>query len=149
MGLSIGVHNIGQGIVTLCDLDEEYILTFPNGYGRSILTVPWIELGGSVTITCPKTKYHADVEFLTKPFYGGKKNRITAEIYAPNEKKSFISINGEWNGLIEAKWTDTKTTELFIDVSCIPVFKKNVRPVAEQHENESRNVWKEVTAGLK
>lgn len=42
LGLSIGVHNIGQGIVTLCDLNEEYIVTFPNGYGRSILSVPWI-----------------------------------------------------------------------------------------------------------
>lgn len=34
LGLSIGVHNIGQGTVTLCDLNEEYIVTFPNGYGR-------------------------------------------------------------------------------------------------------------------
>ncbi len=42
LGLSIGVHNIGQGVVTLCDLNEEYIVTFPNGYGRSILSVPWI-----------------------------------------------------------------------------------------------------------
>ncbi|XP_063700660.1 oxysterol-binding protein-related protein 9 [Culicoides brevitarsis] len=149
LGLSIGVHNIGQGIVTLCDLEEEYILSFPNGYGRSILTVPWIELGGSVTITCPKTQYHADIEFLTKPFYGGKKNKISAEIYGPNEKKSFLSINGEWNGVMEAKWNDNKKTETFIDVNNIPVYKKNVRPIAEQTENESRNVWKDVTAGLK
>ena len=34
LGLSIGVHNIGQGIVTLSDYNEEYIVTFPNGYGR-------------------------------------------------------------------------------------------------------------------
>lgn len=36
LGLSIGVHNIGQGTVTLCDLNEEYIVTFPNGYGRLV-----------------------------------------------------------------------------------------------------------------
>lgn len=47
---------------------------------RSILTVPWIELGGSVTINCPQTGYHADVEFLTKPFYGGRRNKITTEV---------------------------------------------------------------------
>lgn len=109
LGLSIGVHNIGQGIVTLCDLNEEYILTFPNGYGRynfikpctllthrkflnmfyfrSILTVPWIELGGTVTINCPQTGYHADVDFLTKPFYGGKRNKISAEV----RTSSFLS----------------------------------------------------------
>lgn len=45
LGLSIGVHNIGQGSIYLLDRGEEYIVTFPSAYGRSILTVPWIELG--------------------------------------------------------------------------------------------------------
>ncbi|KAL5286799.1 OSBPL9 family protein [Megaselia abdita] len=149
LGLSIGVHNIGQGVITLCDRNEEYTVTFPNGYGRSILTIPWIELGGSVTINCPQTGYHADVEFLTKPFYGGKRHKITAEVYAPNEKKSFVSISGEWNGLMEAKWNESKRTEVFVDVNSIPIFKKQVRPIADQDEYESRTVWKEVTVGLK
>ncbi|CRK98250.1 CLUMA_CG011612, isoform A [Clunio marinus] len=151
LGLSIGVHNIGQGVVTLCDLNEEYILTFPNGYGRSILTVPWIELGGNVTINCPKTGYHAEIDFLTKPFYGGKRNKIQGEVYSPNEKKSFLSIYGEWSGLMEAKWNDgTKSKpEVFVDVNRIPIFKKQVRSVMEQDEYESRKIWREVTAGLK
>ncbi|EDW47173.1 GM20569 [Drosophila sechellia] len=106
LGLSIGVHNIGEGVVTLVDRSEEYIVTFPNGYGRSILTVPWIELGGSVEIKCPQSGYYANVEFLTKPFYGGKRNRVSAEVYAPSEKKPFVSITGEWSGLMEAKWHD-------------------------------------------
>uniref|UniRef100_A0A0A1XSZ4 Oxysterol-binding protein n=1 Tax=Zeugodacus cucurbitae TaxID=28588 RepID=A0A0A1XSZ4_ZEUCU len=149
LGLSIGVHNIGEGIVTLVDHSEEYIVTFPNGYGRSILTVPWIELGGTVEIRCPQTGYHATIEFLTKPFYGGKRNKVTAEIYAPNEKKPFASIAGEWSGLMEAKWHDKNKTEVFVDVNRIPIFKKQVRPIVEQEEYESRRVWKEVTAGLK
>lgn len=99
------MHNIGEGIVTLVEHSEEYIVTFPNGYGRyerienqiekklkniactsslplyrSILTVPWIELGGTVEIRCPQTGYHATIEFLTKPFYGGKRNKVTAEV---------------------------------------------------------------------
>lgn len=87
--------------------DEHYILTFPNGYGRcvslslspleiwmwftlasltkvficrSILTVPWVELGGECNISCSKSGYSANIVFHTKPFYGGKKHRITAEI---------------------------------------------------------------------
>lgn len=135
--------------MTLCDLNEEYICTFPNGYGRSILTVPWIELGGNVSITCPKTGYQADLDFMTKPFYGGKRNRINGEIFAPNEKKPFITISGEWSGLMEAKWTDSKKTELFIDVNSIPIHKKIVKPVMEQADNESRKIWKDVTLGLK
>ena len=120
-------------------------------YFRSILTVPWIELGGNVTITCPKTGYHAEIDFLTKPFYGGKKNRIQGEIYAPNEKKSFLSIYGEWSGLMEAKYNDGSKAkpEVFVDVNRIPIFKKQVRSVNDQDDNESRRVWREVTAGLK
>ncbi|EDW74336.2 uncharacterized protein Dwil_GK21856, isoform A [Drosophila willistoni] len=149
LGLSIGVHNIGEGVVTLVDRSEEYILNFPNGYARSILTVPWIELGGSVEIKCPQTGYYANVEFLTKPFYGGKRNKISCEIYSPSDKKPFVSISGEWSGLMEAKWHDKNKTEVFVDVNRIPIFKKQVRPIVEQDEFESRRVWKEVTAGLK
>lgn len=34
LGLSIGVHHVGQGCISLPDYDEEYIVTFPNAYGR-------------------------------------------------------------------------------------------------------------------
>ncbi|XP_050542559.1 oxysterol-binding protein-related protein 9 isoform X2 [Daktulosphaira vitifoliae] len=148
LGLSVAVHNVGQGIVRLLKHKEEYISTFPSGYGRSILTVPWIELGGSVTITCPQTGYHCNIEFLTKPFYGGKKHRITAEVFAPKAKKAFVSINGEWNGSMEAKYTDGRI-ETFVDTKAIEVTKKRVRKVSEQDPNESRVIWKEVTLGLK
>lgn len=118
---------------------------------RSILTIPWIELGGNVTINCKQTGYRADVEFLTKPFYGGKRNRIQAEIYAPNDRKSFLTIQGEWSGLMESKWNDGSKAgpEVFVDVNRIPIFKKQVKPIAEQEDYESRNIWREVTLGLK
>ncbi|CAH2232403.1 jg20996 [Pararge aegeria aegeria] len=107
LGLSIGVHNIGRGLVTLLDVGEEYSLTFPNGYGRSILTVPWIELGGSVCIECIQTGHKANVEFLTKPFYGGKKHRVTCEIFAGNDKKPYYAAQGEWNTRMEGRWTES------------------------------------------
>lgn len=34
LGLSIGVENVGQGCVSVLPYDEEYIVTFPNGYAR-------------------------------------------------------------------------------------------------------------------
>ncbi|VEN34123.1 unnamed protein product, partial [Callosobruchus maculatus] len=148
LGLSVCVYNIGQGVVNVIDYDEEYIVTFPNGYGRSILTVPWIELGGTVTINCPKTGYNCTVEFITKPFYGNKKNKISAEVFGPDEKKPFLTISGEWNGVMEYKWTEREMEE-HIDVNNLSVIKKQVRPIREQDENESRRLWKEVTAGLR
>lgn len=149
LGLSVCVYNIGQGIVSVLDYNEEYHLTFPNGYGRSILTTPWIELGGTVTISSPQTGFHCDIEFLTKPFYGNRKHRVTADIYGPDEKKPFVSISGEWNGVMEAKWADKVEPELFIDVNALNTIKKQVRPISLQDENESRKLWKEVTAGLR
>ncbi|CAH1981327.1 unnamed protein product [Acanthoscelides obtectus] len=148
LGLSVCVYNIGEGVVSVIDYDEEYVVTFPNGYGRSILTVPWIELGGTVVIDCPKTGYHCTIEFITKPFYGNKKNKVSAEIFAPDEKKPFLTISGEWNSVMEYKWTE-RDMEEHIDVNNLSVIKKQVRPIREQEDNESRRLWKEVTAGLK
>uniref|UniRef100_W5MUE6 Oxysterol-binding protein n=2 Tax=Lepisosteus oculatus TaxID=7918 RepID=W5MUE6_LEPOC len=148
LGMSIGVHNIGQGCVSCLEYDEHYILTFPNGYGRSILTVPWVELGGECNISCSKTGYSANIVFHTKPFYGGKKHRITAEIFAPNDKKSFCSVEGEWNGVMFAKLATGENT-LFIDTKKMSTIKKKVRKLEDQQEFESRKLWKDVTVNLK
>ncbi|XP_076237058.1 oxysterol-binding protein-related protein 9 isoform X4 [Calliopsis andreniformis] len=148
LGLSIGVHNVGKGWVNVLEHGEEYVVTFPNGYGRSIFTVPWIELGGTATIHCTQTGYHATVEFLTKPFYGGKRNRITCQITQPGEKKPFLVINGEWSGAMEAKWPDGRT-EVFADVRELHTQRKLVKPICEQEEHESRKIWRDVTIGLR
>ncbi|KPJ03194.1 Oxysterol-binding protein-related protein 9 [Papilio xuthus] len=149
LGLSIGVHNIGRGVVTLLDHGEEYTVTFPNGYGRSILTVPWIELGGSVCIECPQTGHKANIEFLTKPFYGGKKHRVTCEVFAANEKKPYYTAQGEWNTRMDGRWTDSGRTEVVFEVSSMKARRKRVSPVSRQMAHESRRVWRHVTAALR
>lgn len=63
------------GVLCLLEHDEEYVFTLPSAYARSILTVPWVELGGKVSISCAKSGYSATVTFHTKPFYGGKVHR--------------------------------------------------------------------------
>jgi len=149
LGLSVGVENIGQGCVSVLPYDEDYVLTFPNGYGRSILTVPWIEIGGKTNITCSKTGYQANVQFHCRPFYGGKKHRITCEIISPDDKKTFLSITGEWNGQMFAKFPDREEPELFIDTTTMPTVMKMVKKISKQQENESRRLWKDVTISLK
>ena len=57
---------IGKAVLSLLDFSEEYIFSFPSAYGRSILTVPWFEMGGQVTILCPKSGYNTTIDFLTK-----------------------------------------------------------------------------------
>lgn len=148
LGLSIGVHNLGQGCVRLIDSGEEYIMNFPNGYGRSILTVPWIELGGECNITCEQTGYSANVTFHTKPFYGGKVHRVTAEVMAPNEKKPVMTIEGEWNGCMNVKSKVDKKS-CFIDTKKMKTSHKVVKKIEHQGDMESRKLWKDVTYNLK
>ena len=62
----------------LLDYDEVYEANLPNAYARSILTVPWMEMGGKCVISCAKTGYSADIDFQCKPFYGGKKHQVVA-----------------------------------------------------------------------
>ncbi|OZC06616.1 PH domain protein [Onchocerca flexuosa] len=147
LGLSIGVTNIGWGIVKLHDHNEEYVLTFPNGYGRSIMSTPWIELGGKVTVNCVKTGYSAEIDFLTKPFFGGKAHRISGSIYRSGFRKPILTIKGEWNGVITAKPLNGEEY-LFVDVKHYPEVKKECEPVARQGDRESRRLWRHVTVAL-
>lgn len=36
LGLSIGVEMIGDAIISLLEWNEEYVVTFPSGYGRLV-----------------------------------------------------------------------------------------------------------------
>jgi hypothetical protein len=66
----------------------------------------------------------------------------------PPTKKSILTVSGEWNGLMQAKWTNSGKTEVFIDTKTIPIIKKQVNPISQQEDFESRNLWKDVTAAL-
>ncbi|KAJ8040051.1 Oxysterol-binding protein-related protein 9 [Holothuria leucospilota] len=154
LGLSIAAEMIGKACVSDLKHEEEYIASFPSAYGRSILTVPWFEMGGKCNIACAKTGYSANVTFHTKPFYGGKLHRITAEVLHVTDKKPFLTIEGEWNGVMTGKWADgvsnpPEKTEVFIDTTKMSINKKKVKPLDQQREYESRRLWNGVTVNLK
>lgn len=139
---------IGKAVLSLLDFDEEYVATFPSAYGRSILTVPWFEMGGPVTVVCNKTGYTANIEFLTKPFYGGKKHQISGTICQGSDKKPICSIEGQWNGAMNIKF-EKSSPELFLNPVVMPTYSKKLRPLSEQNEFESRRLWREVTYHLR
>lgn len=90
-----------------------------------------------------------DIEFHTKPFYGGKRHRLTADVYAPGEKKPFMSVNGEWNGIMYATYGNCAEPEVFVDTFSMPTVKKQVQSLGKQRPFESRRMWQEVTKNLK
>lgn len=147
MGMSIGVSMVGEGVLYLLDHDEEYVFTLPSAFARSILTVPWVELGGKVSICCAKSGYSATVTFHTKPFYGGKVHRVTAEVKHNPTSTIVCKAQGEWNGTLEFTYSsgDTKV----MDTTKLPVTRKKLRPVDKQNRTESRRLWQHVTKSLK
>uniref|UniRef100_A0A915EPG3 Uncharacterized protein n=1 Tax=Ditylenchus dipsaci TaxID=166011 RepID=A0A915EPG3_9BILA len=61
-------------------------------------------------------------------------------------QKAYNDTKREWNGLIYAKRGDEEF--LFSDVKAKPDVKKECVPVAQQADNESRRLWRHVTAAL-
>ncbi|XP_008287813.1 oxysterol-binding protein-related protein 11 isoform X2 [Stegastes partitus] len=147
MGMSIGVSMIGEGCLNLLEHDEEYTFTLPCAYARSILTVPWVELGGKVSISCAKSGYSAVITFQTKPFYGGKLHKVTAEVKHNTTNAVVCRVQGEWNGVLEFSYTNGETR--VVDVTKLPVTRKRVRPVEKQGPTESRRLWQHVTESLR
>ncbi|XP_078408481.1 oxysterol-binding protein-related protein 11 isoform X2 [Cetorhinus maximus] len=147
MGMSIGVVMIGEGLLCLLEHGEEYTFTLPCAYARSILTVPWVELGGKVNVNCAKTGYSAAITFHTKPFYGGKLHRVTAEVKHNSTNTVVCRVQGEWNGLLE--FTYNNGNSKIVDVTKLPVTKKRVRPTEKQGPFESRHLWQRVTEALR
>uniref|UniRef100_A0A3Q3QIE0 Oxysterol-binding protein n=1 Tax=Monopterus albus TaxID=43700 RepID=A0A3Q3QIE0_MONAL len=147
MGMSIGVSMVGEGVLYLLEHDEEYVFTLPCAYARSILTVPWVELGGKVSINCVKSGYSATVTFHTKPFYGGKVHRVTAEVKHNLTNTIVCKAQGEWNGTLEFTYSSGETK--VIDTAKLPITRKKLRPVEKQGRTESRRLWQHVTKSLK
>lgn len=138
---------IGEGVLRLLEHGEEYVFTLPSAYARSILTLPWVELGGKVSIACAKTGYSATVIFHTKPFYGGKVHRVTAEVKHNPTNTIVCKAHGEWNGTLEFTYNNGETK--VIDTTTLPVYPKKIRPLEKQGPMESRNLWREVTRCLR
>uniref|UniRef100_A0AAZ3Q3P4 Oxysterol-binding protein n=1 Tax=Oncorhynchus tshawytscha TaxID=74940 RepID=A0AAZ3Q3P4_ONCTS len=147
MGMSIGVSMIGEGCLYLLEHDEEYTFTLPCAYARSILTVPWVELGGKVNVNCTKSGYSAVITFQTKPFYGGKLHKVTAEVKHNATNAVVCRVQGEWNGVLEFSYQNSDTR--MVDVTKLPVTKKRVRPNDKQGPTESRRLWQHVTESLR
>ncbi|XP_018430360.1 PREDICTED: oxysterol-binding protein-related protein 11 [Nanorana parkeri] len=146
MGMSIGVTMIGEGVLHLLEHGEEYTFTLPCAYARSILTVPWVELGGKINVNCAKTGYSAAITFHTKPFYGGKLHRVTGEVKHNATNTVACRIQGEWNSILEFTYSNGDTKS--VDLTKLPVTRKRVRPVEKQGLFESRRLWTHVTEAL-
>uniref|UniRef100_A0ABM5F6L8 Oxysterol-binding protein n=1 Tax=Pogona vitticeps TaxID=103695 RepID=A0ABM5F6L8_9SAUR len=147
LGMSIGVTMVGEGILCLLEHGEEYTFSLPCAYARSILTVPWVELGGKVSVNCAKTGYSASITFHTKPFYGGKLHRVTGEVKQNATNTVVCRVQGEWNSILEFTYSNGETK--YMDLTKLSVTRKRVRLIEKQGPFESRKLWQHVTEALR
>lgn len=127
---------------------EKYTLTQPNMYARGILFGKMrIELGDHMIIKCASTGYSIDIDFKTKGFISGTYDAIEGTIVNKNGDK-FYEITGKWNDIMYIKNIATGVKNVLLDVKQMNPLPPKVRPLAEQGEYESRNLWKKVTDAL-
>jgi len=107
-----------------------------------------MEMGGKCHLECAQTGYAADLEFHCKPFYGGKKHRVTANVYHETDKKPFLRVEGEWNGVMYTKHPNGDQ-EVFIDTLNTPTIRKKLKRLSAQDPEESRSRWQHVTEALR
>ncbi|XP_069693111.1 oxysterol-binding protein-related protein 11-like isoform X2 [Periplaneta americana] len=145
-GMSIGVNMIGELSLHLCSHGEHYDFTLPSAHVRSLISVPWVELGGKVIINCQTTGYCASIIFHTKPFFGDKVHQVTAEV---KNRSGIImcKVQGEWNSHYEFTYADGGSSVM--QLSDLTVYRKRVKRFSAQSANESRKLWFDVTQALR
>ncbi|CCH46793.1 Oxysterol-binding protein [Wickerhamomyces ciferrii] len=127
---------------------EKYTLTQPNMYARGILFGKMrIELGDHMIIKSPTTGYSIDIEFKVKGFISGSYDSIEGIVKDP-QGKSIYEITGKWNDVIYLKNLTNGEKTVFWDTKKSNPQPPKVRPLEEQGEFESRNLWKSVTDAL-
>ncbi|KRZ02091.1 Oxysterol-binding protein-related protein 11, partial [Trichinella zimbabwensis] len=141
--LAVSTSDVGDGSNKRW---EVYQIGFPSLLARSILTEPWMELGGKFQIACQQTEMSAAVTFHTKPFYFSKLNRVTVEAKTASGH-AFCRMQGDWRYAIHIELQNGSTE--MIDVPSIAKAVRMIRPLEKQAENESRVVWKNVTDCLR
>nr|VZI46803.1 unnamed protein product [Spirometra erinaceieuropaei] len=157
-GISVCVSMLGKVILRLREHKEDYIFSLPSAYARAILTVPWIEIGDSVSVTCPQSGYTARINFHVKSKPTNKLHHVTAEIYAPDPRTAsppntdglcpIYRAVGEWNSSFRLQDLSSQVEET-IDVGSIEVYPKYVRPLRLQAPEESQRLWEKVTEALR
>jgi len=148
MNMTVGVSNVGEGTLLLGEHDEEYVITYPSAYARSLLSEPWSELTGRCTIECKKSNLIASIVFHTKPAYAGEPHKVSAEVKNMSNGDVLTKVVGKWNDKLYFTYVENDEEEV-VDIKKLPVLPKFVRPIDKQNELESRKFWLKVSDAMK
>jgi len=108
-----------------------------------------MELTGQVTISCKKTGYYAEIDFKSKPMFGGEYNTLSGKICKWDKVLYFIS--GKWDGKMMIEATETSNSSVLFQPTKETRSRRLVKqkPVYDQMESrESTKLWKKVSDAI-
>lgn len=146
----VTVRQTGYAIIKDENHSEQHLMTMPTILVKGVTTgSPYPELEGPSYISS-SSGFVTKINFQGKGRLGfGQKNQVTAEVFAPDDKKSpLYCITGQWTGQLTVQDSSQSTLEQF-NVDQIPVTPLNVAPLDEQSPWESRRAWRKVRQAIK
>ncbi|KAF4971086.1 hypothetical protein FZEAL_9926 [Fusarium zealandicum] len=129
---------------------ERYILTQPNMYARGILFGKMkYELGDQSFVRCPELDLAAEVEFKTKGWVGGTYNAIGGVIKRESTGEVLFELSGLWSEEMYIKDMTTGHREMFFNALRSKPQPPLARPLEEQEERESQQLWEKTSKAVK
>jgi len=149
LGTSMAVIVDGSITLSLLEHNEEYVITFPTACARGIIFGTLLtEITGSASIVCKNSGLKADMDFKSKPLFGGEYNIVSGKIKKKGE--TYYSFSGKWDNKIEItnNTLKKKTSEILWDCKGAKKCPKIIRPISEQEEFESQRLWQNVASAI-
>lgn len=147
---------------------EEYQITHPLAQVNGLLKGSYYgTVSDKVYVTCRKEgegkAYRTIIEYKDESWIGRPKFLLEGVIYqyTPDEEseswskikqvpldKVVANIEGIWRKQIRWRRKGEKEWRVLIDLETLDLVPKQVRPIDEQHEKESRKMWDPVTKNM-
>jgi len=140
LGNSAGTYMEGPLTFRICNLNEDYTMTYPcvgvKGifYGAMVM-----ENQGESSIECKKTGFRAT-------FQWQRDRQVLGEIFYKEE--NVYTIQGDYTSVVTIKHNTKKKVFPFFEISKLIPAKKTVDKVKDQDPMESRRVWLKLTEQL-
>ncbi|RNA15501.1 oxysterol-binding -related 8 isoform X4 [Brachionus plicatilis] len=152
-GNSVSAIMDGSAKLILLNRGEEYNISLPYANCKGILIGKLtMELGGKVSINCPKTGYSTDIEFKLKPLLGGIEASNLIEGKIKFAKETVAVVHGKWDGeiILQEKRENKETILWKPDAKIIESrLKRFIVSLDDQEEFESEKLWAKVSQAIK
>ncbi len=143
MGTSAASTLSGYATIHFPKHGEEYRFSFPDAHAKGFIMGPLLmELVGVMTISCEQTGYKCELDFKSKPFWGGEYNCVAGKVKRGDDL--LFTIDGKWDQSLTITDCNTKQTQVLFAPENHTRLKKWKPLVAELTDKESDRLWAKV-----